>query len=329
MKISIIIAAYNVEKFIEKCIYSCVHQNIFKTDYEILVVNDGSTDATADVLNKLTVDVKNLQVIHQENAGLGACRNTGLKHSKGKYVWFIDGDDYLEENILQNIVNEIEKSNLDVLVLNYTTVDEQYNTIATSLNKVAGVKNVVAGSEFYKYNYINSYTWLFVFKRNLFLNGEITFRENINMQDSEILPKLLINTHRLAFLNKVCYYYVQQVNSFTNNSNGQKRFKYFESIIEVRYSLQNFLTKKVANDSSMKIGIEKKLEAMQSIVFMHLIFFAYEREWLNKIIKLLKHNEFYPLKYKAKGKMKIIKYGMNMNPLLTKMIIDFMRKKVI
>jgi len=252
MKLSIIIAAYNVEKYIEKCVYSCVHQNILKSDYEIIVINDGSSDTTRDKVNKLTFEIKNLKVVHQENSGLGACRNTGLKHSEGQYVWFIDGDDYLEENILQDVVNEIEKNKLDSLVLDYATVDQQYDIIGAYLNKVVGVKNVVSGSEFYKNNYTNSYTWLFVFNRKLFLNYEVEFKENINMQDSEILPKLLINTQRLALLNKVCYYYIQQADSYTNSSKGQKRFKYFESIIEVRNSLQDFLTMKINNDLNMR-----------------------------------------------------------------------------
>jgi glycosyltransferase involved in cell wall biosynthesis len=120
VKLSIIIAAYNVEKFIEKCIYSCVHQNFDKSLYEIVVVNDGSKDNTTKILNKLETKIENLHTIYQENSGLGASRNIGLKNALGDYVWFIDGDDYIENNCLEAMLKLLTEEQSDVLVLNYT-----------------------------------------------------------------------------------------------------------------------------------------------------------------------------------------------------------------
>ncbi len=325
MKLSIIIAAYNVEKFIEKCIYSCVHQNFDKTLYEIVVVNDGSTDKTPIILNRLKKEINNLKVIHQENSGLGASRNRGLKESKGKFVWFIDGDDYLEENVLQSIVSEIKKNKLDVLVLDYAVVNANYQILSTKANELVAVNGVITGSEFYENNYEKSYSWLFVFKQELFLKHEIKFKERINMQDSEILPKLLINTQRISAIKEVCYNYMQQAKSYTNSNNGNKRFKYFESIVEVYNSLQYFLINNVADDKSMENGIKMKLQSFHTIIFNHLIFFQYEKERFLKIIKLLKATGFYPLKAKALSKMWFIKLGMNTNPFITKRLFDFIR----
>lgn len=324
MKLSIIIAAYNVEKYIEKCIYSCVQQEYDNNFYEIIVVNDGSTDKTLEILNKLKGEIDNLKIFHQKNAGLGASRNKGLKECRGEYVWFIDGDDYIKENILKEIIFEINKNDLDTLVLNYSVVDAEYNITSSNLNNLFGTNDIITGSVFYKNNYSKSYSWLFVFKRSLFDNGEINFKERINMQDSEILPKLMINTHRLSFLKTSSYYYVQHDDSFTNSSNGDKRFAYFESIIEVRESLLAIL--KANENEDLRFGINRKLDSLHEVVFNHLVFFQYENDWFKKTIEMLKLNGYYPLRNNPKGKMKLIKFGLNLNPVFVKKMIDLIRK---
>lgn len=330
MKISLIIAAYNVEKFIEKCVLSCYEQDINFSSFEIIVIDDGSTDTTALILKKLKLICKNIVIINQENSGLGAVRNRGILEARGELIWFIDGDDYIQKNILNEILIYFQNENLDALVLNYCIIDNKYQVLTSQANKIFLENSIVTGSNFYKYNFEKSYSCFFIFKKSLFINFDLYFKERINMQDSEILPKILLNVNRLAFLNKDSYYYVQHPDSFTNSTNGQKRFKYFESIIEVKKSLLTFLNEQAENNLEINVGVEKKIEGLQKIILNHLIYFKYEREWLSKIIKLLRENKLYPLQAKVKGKMKIIKIGINLHPILTKRIIDklqFLRNK--
>lgn len=326
MKLSIIIAAYNVEAFVEKCIESCANQTLAKTDYEIIIVDDGSTDNTLEIVNQLSNSIDNLRIFTQTNSGLGASRNSGLKHSTGDYVWFIDGDDYIDENCIADFVQIIEQKNLDVLVLNYTPVDSDYKALSKSVAPVYNGQDVISGSGFYSINYSLSYTPLFVFRRNLFVDNNVLFKERINMQDSEILPKLMINTNRLSFFGKNAYYYVQHPNSFTNTTNGEKRLKYFQSMIEVYQSLNDFRQAIIAKDKILADTIQLKLEALHLNVLFHLVYFGYKKETLGKIIELLRENEFYPLKAKVKGKMKWFKVGINFNPFFAKNTIDFLRK---
>lgn len=319
-KLSIIIAAYNVDQYIEKCINSCVHQDISPDLYEIIVVNDGSTDNTLMILGNLYKKIPNLKVVHQENSGLGASRNTGLKVSNSDYVWFIDGDDYLEENCLSGILCLLEKQKLDVLVMNYSLAFEENGDVIKLSNIWKYVNDVTSGTTFYASNYEKSHTWLFVFKRALFYDNCLFFKARINMQDSELLPKLMFHAKRVAHLNKVCYYYLQQNNSFTNTNNGQKRYNYFKSIIEVRKSLDEFSN--LIENHQMIYGIKKKIELLHHVVFNHLVFFNYDIKWLLKIIDLLTQNGFYPLKYDAKGIMYIVKVGLNNSPVFTKYLIE-------
>ena len=319
-KLSIIIAAYNVEQYITKCVNSCVSQDISYDLYEIVVVNDGSTDNTPLILEDLCIKTPNLKVIHQENSGLGACRNTGLKNSISDYVWFIDGDDYLEENCLADIVFDLEQQELDVLVMNYSLVFEENGHVVRLSDLWKNVNDVVTGITFYFNNYERSYTWLFVFKRALFVENGIFFKPKINMQDSEILPKLMYYADWVRCLNKHCYCYLQQRNSFTNTNNGQKRYNYFKSITEVRNSLEDF-SNSIENKKMIE-GVNKKIEMLHEVVFNHFVCYNYDLEWLVKIIDLLTQNGFYPLKYNAKGKMHIVKMGLNKCPVLTKYLIE-------
>ena len=98
MKLSIIIPMYNVEPYIEKCLLSCLNQNIPHADYEIIVVNDGSPDGSLGIARRIASTVDNMLIVSQENGGLSAARNKGLSYAKGEYVWFVDSDDWIEEN---------------------------------------------------------------------------------------------------------------------------------------------------------------------------------------------------------------------------------------
>lgn len=326
MVLSIIIAAYNVEAFIEKCILSVSKQSLLPKFYEILVINDGSTDNTLTLLNELQKKVSNLRIISQENSGLGASRNTGLQYSLGDYLWFIDGDDYIEENCLDGMVGILSEEQLDVLVLNYTVVDSSYKILSSDVKPFANGNKILSGSDFYSLNYSKNYTWLFIFNKKLFTENGISFKERINMQDSEILPKLMFYAKKISFFDKNSYFYVQQENSFTNSINGLKRYKYFESIIEVRNSLNTFRNEIILKDAILAQTILLKMDSLHTVVFNHLIYFRYERKWLTDIIQLLRTNEFYPLKYNANGKIKYVKMGMNSNPFITKKVIDYLRK---
>ncbi|MDN3723967.1 glycosyltransferase [Aequorivita sp. SDUM287046] len=324
MIISLLIAAYNVEKHIKKCLLSCVLQDLPSEKFEIICVNDGSTDQTATIIKEIQLSYRNIILIEQANSGLGSARNKALHHASGSFVWFIDGDDFIEPMVLSKIIFSLKNLNLDILMLNYKIVDEQGTVINNNANN-PDVTEVISGSEFYKNNYSKSYTWSFVFERILFYKNRIFFKERINMQDSEILPKLMFHSKRISFLNVRCYNYVQHPNSFTNSKNGKNRYIYFASIIKVKKSLQHFLDNDVGNDEQIRVGLKKKIESLHDVIFNHLVYFRYEKTWAIKIIDLLQKNRLYPLQVDCKGKMKLIKWGLNHYPLTVLGLIDFIR----
>ena len=106
MRLSIIIPMYNVSLYVEKCVRSCLRQDIPYSEYEIILVNDGSTDNTLDIVQSIAREYPNIHIVDQENAGLSIARNVGLSKAAGEYVWFIDSDDWIEDNILSVVLEQ-------------------------------------------------------------------------------------------------------------------------------------------------------------------------------------------------------------------------------
>ena len=123
-KVSIIIAMYNIQKYIAYCINSCVNQiGTNPEDYEIIIVNDGSTDNSLNVALDAIKGVSNARVVTRHNGGLSAARNTGLENAHGEYVWFVDGDDAIASNALSVLLFNIEKYVSDAYLINFSTFD--------------------------------------------------------------------------------------------------------------------------------------------------------------------------------------------------------------
>ena len=110
-KVTVIIPVYNVEKYIIKCLDSIINQKLI----EIIIVNDGSTDNSLQIVEIFVKNKERVLILSQKNRGLLEARNTGIKYSKGEYIYFIDGDDYLDDNCLFDLYNESVTKNLDII----------------------------------------------------------------------------------------------------------------------------------------------------------------------------------------------------------------------
>lgn len=116
-KLTIIIPVYNRESTIEQTIESIENQTI--KDFEILTVDDGSSDNSKNVIKKLMEKYRNIRYIYQENAGVSSARNTGIKNAKTKYISFLDSDDFYEEKFVEKMLNKIEENNSDIVCCGY------------------------------------------------------------------------------------------------------------------------------------------------------------------------------------------------------------------
>lgn len=229
---------YNVASYIKKCIESMLQQDISYERYELVVVNDGSTDNGIAILNKLVRENERLQemdrmghwtVVTQENQGLSGARNTGIKKARGKYIQFIDSDDYLQPNVLGKLLAQMERDDLDVLRYNYQNVNEQYEVFVPCKNPkqfVSYSEEVCDGRTFLEERLgYACYAWQFVLKATLLQDRKDYFTPGILFEDTDWTPRILLKATRVASTPKIVVNYLIRVGSITLSVTKEKKEK--------------------------------------------------------------------------------------------------------
>lgn len=211
---------YNVELYIGKCLNSCLRQEGARlgVDYEIICINDGSPDNSSTIAKGIAANYANgISVIDQKNEGLSGARNKGIEYAKGEYLWFVDSDDWIEDNCLSDILKML-KSDIDLLQIEYRLAYDNSDKNTLSLpNPVRGMTNgiqqTIAGGLHTPAQ--------FVICRKAYLDANnLRFKEGIYHEDGEFRPRSVLNARRIMSLDKVCYnYYQRQSGSIMSNFN--------------------------------------------------------------------------------------------------------------
>ena len=128
-RLSVIIPMYNVEEYVERCLSSLLNQDLDPDQYEIICINDGSPDRSGEIVKNLMKSFSNIQIIEQENQGVSVARNNGMEIATGKYLLFIDPDDYVEANSLQHVLEKADKTDCQVSFLGFTVISESGQVI--------------------------------------------------------------------------------------------------------------------------------------------------------------------------------------------------------
>ena len=229
VKLSIIVPIYKVESYLRKCVDSLLNQDLPKEDYEIILVDDGSPDGCGVICDEYASKYGNIRVIHRENGGLSAARNSGIEAAQGKYIQFVDSDDYLEPNVLKALTGKMEEDNLDILRFNYQNVNESYQVFCP--NKYGKLfvdyrDEVCEGLTFLNERLGTAcYVVQFMLKRELLLDKKSYFKEGIYFEDTEWTPRILIEAHRVTSVDTMVYNYLVRQGSITKSMDPKKRQK--------------------------------------------------------------------------------------------------------
>ena len=202
--ISIIIPVYGVEKYIEKCISSIKAQTFI--NFEALIINDGTKDQSINLAKKVINNDKRFIIINKENQGQGSARNLGLDLARGEYISFIDSDDYVEPEFLEELYQKITEKNSEICTCNIRYVDIKNNEIKTFKNNVEKYKSE---NDFLLAKwYISNFMWDKLFKREIF--KEIRFDQSLKTnEDVHILFRIIYN-REIVSTEKILYNYVQR-----------------------------------------------------------------------------------------------------------------------
>lgn len=234
-KVSIIIPAFNSKKSIIRAIDSCVSQSY--PHCEVIVINDGSTDNT-DVLVKFKY-INNNQVIlvNKENEGSGKARNIGLSLASGDYIYFLDADDYLDENAIQVMVEAIESEHTDIAISGYKKIfaDKKAIEVRPSIyNDKTPLENFIIDR-------IISSPWAKLFKRNIIIENNIEFSTHKIMQDSFFNIQYFSMIRSVAVVDMPLYNYDKSLSTATVGVNAEKLDIIFSSLNEQKKFLINVI----------------------------------------------------------------------------------------
>ena len=241
LRVSIIVPVYKVEPYLRKCVDSLLAQDLSREEYEIILVDDGSPDRCPQICDEYADKYQNISVIHRENGGLSAARNSGLVVAQGEYVQFVDSDDYLEPNVLKALVEKMDADHLDVLRFNYQNVNERGEVFEP--NKISKPfvdyrDEICEGLKFLteRLGY-GCYAWQFVVRRELFEGCR--FKEGIFFEDSEWTPRMLCKAKRVTSVQLMVYDYLMRQGSIARSIDMEWKRKALEDKIRLIDSLQS------------------------------------------------------------------------------------------
>lgn len=218
--ISIIIPVYNVEKYLNKCLNSVIEQTY--KNIEVILIDDGSTDNSGKICDEYAKNDIRIKIIHQQNGGVSTARNNGLEHATGKYITFVDSDDYIEKEMIETMAKKIMKKNADIVICGVTDRDEENNIINQSLNKKENVfNNIEAIKEMLDEKLFNCVCWAKLYKKELF--SDIEFNAKIRIaEDMDVLYRVFYKSDKIVQISERLYNWTSRGDSATKGKDMSK-----------------------------------------------------------------------------------------------------------
>ena len=236
MFLSIVIPVYNAAKFLEECLDFCLDQELEKNLYEIICIDDGSSDNSAAILSCYQKKYDHIIVFHQENRGVSAARNRGINESRGKYVWFIDADDFPNRGFVSELYKQYKDKDYDMILFGAYhmgmsfTEEEKTNFINGSLSPNHPLQSV--------------YITRRLIKRSFLISHNIVFNEKISHGEDALFDYLINNYNPKIALNpSLGYFYRIHPGSVMRDKSDANKIKYIDSHITAIATVKTFFDK--------------------------------------------------------------------------------------
>lgn len=300
MLLSIIIPVYNTAQYLERCLDSCLQQGLKVEDYEIICINDGSTDNSQEIIDKYQKQNPNITAIVQENKGQAIARNVGIDKAKGQYLFFVDSDDALTLFSLSSCLQEATNNDLDILTHSFT--DNYQNQLPQNYN----VSSTTSGIDYVaNYNFNNSACG-YLIAREFLLNNQLRFTPGRYCEDGLFTLSCIIRAERIAHIDIPVYAYILRPGStVTNRSVTHIEKTISDYLFAARYYNEEI---NVVKERLQKKALTRLLSRRDSYTFfglMRLVYycssanltFKQAQSTLLKEIEQLRAEGLYPLQH--------------------------------
>lgn len=292
--VSIVVPVYNVEQYLKDCLDSILQQSY--PNIELIIINDGSTDGSKEIVIPFLSD-KRVKYIEQENKGLSGARNTGLKNALGKYIVFVDSDDYIEKNMLKEIVFLMETHHLDLVRFNADAFVDGLNESLKESNY--DFSHRLEENKLYKEESLNlnrrtfsSSVCLYLTTRELIMANHLAFYENILHEDELFTTQVFLHTKRMMYKNVSYYHRRYRSNSIMTDLSSEKKELSFDSYRVLFNELEKMMENKDYTKKQKKF-IKRQMISIYSGLKNSQIDEKKKRESLKKINSItLKDKQF-------------------------------------
>lgn len=282
MKLSIIIPIFNTEKYLVRCLDSVFSQDLLLSDYEVIAINDGSTDNSFAILKEYKNKYQNLIIVNQKNKGEASTRNKALKMARGKYITFVDSDDAIETNTFKNIIERAESYSLDILYLKIDLYDERGRWL-NDVPNIGEESMVLTGFEHERRPYPAT-----IYLRQLI--GNIKFPSDVLIGPDTVFNAIVqTKAKRCSSLSIPYYRYTYRLDSLSKQGRTEKAYLGFLNAINF---LENF-----RNTNFPKCNeIQKKYFDTVTMVFISRILQlnilpSLDKKKFEELKQLLKYNQ--------------------------------------
>ena len=259
-KISVIIPVYNVEKWLNKCVDSILSQSY--ENFEVILVNDGSTDKSKDICDQYSKEDNRVKVFHNKNKGLSYSRNFGVKNSNGKYVMFVDSDDFISDiNIIDKFINILETDKSDFIYTSYCRFNDENEDEITEIlpidinnSHIKGKSGIEILSMLIEKNNYHHAAYLKICNREFLIKNDLFFKEGIYHEDAEWSPKLFYYAKKISIYNDSYYMRRMRENSIITTKNEINIAKKINDRLKIAFELVEYF-KSIEDVDAKKIII--------------------------------------------------------------------------
>lgn len=298
-KISIIIPVYNVEPYLSRCIDSVLNQSF--SNFELILINDGSTDKSGDICDEYATKDSRLTVIHQGNKGVSDARNRGLDIAKGEYIGFVDPDDYIDYNMYQILFELIEEYTADISFCGYKRISEldshEYLSATTNTISIYNKNQTLENYFSRKKPFSDTFLWNNLFRKDLFNNVRVNEKLTIQ-EDREVLLRIFNQSNKIVYIDTPFYNYIIRDTGASRNKN----LRYYHSLFETMKEIYSYTLENIPNYS--EVAMQNYIECIFN-TFVVLIERSYPKteyvELRQEVIRLfsdISKNRKLSLKYK-------------------------------
>ena len=239
MLVSVIVPVYNVEAYLEKCLRSIMNQSY--ENLEIIVVNDGTEDNSEEIILRLANVDSRIKYIKKVNGGLSSARNMGIDIASGRYISFVDSDDWVHQDFIKKLVEAIEKNEADISICNmqYVYSDGRKKNRTPYIDKNETVSNITALKDLFNGRKFKFHAQNKMYKSELFVDGSVRFPLGKIYEDVFTTYKLVYRASKISYINSYTYYYLQnRPGSILYTRFNTKRFDVLEALDDIQTFLK-------------------------------------------------------------------------------------------